>query len=210
MSFRLPSPLYAMADTLQQPELSCATLARQLCAGGARLLQLRVKQGSTRDFLSHAAEVKRICGRYGATLIVNDRLDIALAVDADGVHLGQDDLPLDAARALCGRRKILGVSTHNLAQATAAQSAGADYIGFGPLFGTTSKSTGYMPRGLDQLAALRRQIRIPIVAIGGITVRRAPQVLRAGADAVALIGDLVRAPDVSRRVAGLLTVLAAR
>ena len=207
MPFSFPSPFYAMADTLNRPALSFQQLARQLCAGGVRLLQLRVKQQPTRDFVSLATAVQRICRRYQCTLIINDRLDVALAVGADGVHLGQEDLPLAAARKIVGGEKIIGVSTHTAQQALSAEQAGADYIGFGPLFGTTTKTTGYTARGLGQLQEVRQQVRIPIVAIGGITAERAPAVLRAGADAVALISDIVLAPDIQYRVRTLLRQL---
>ena len=209
MSFRVPNPLYALADTLDRPDLSYQAVAGRLCAGGARLLQLRVKQRPSRDFLSDAIAVGRICRGYGATFIVNDRVDVALAAGADGVHLGQDDLPLPAARRLCGPAKIVGVSTHSLAQAQAAQAAGADYVGFGPLFGTTSKATDYTPRGLDRLAEVCDRLTIPVVAIGGITVARAPDALAAGAAAVAMIGELALAPDVTSRTADVLAALAA-
>ena len=204
MPFAFPSPFYAMADTLNRPELSFEGLTDALCAGGVRLLQLRVKQQPTRDFVALATEVQHICRRYQCTLIINDRVDIALAVEADGVHLGQEDLPLAAARKIVGREKIIGVSTHTVQQALAAEQEGADYIGFGPLFGTTTKATGYTARGLEQLQEIRQQVRIPIVAIGGITTERAPAALRAGADAVALISDIVLAPDIQYRVKTLL------
>ncbi len=207
MPFSFPSPFYAMADTLNRPALSFQQLARQLCAGGVRLLQLRVKQQPTRDFVSLATVVQRICRDSRCTLIINDRLDVALAVGADGVHLGQEDLPLAAARKIVGGEKIIGVSTHTAQQALSAEQAGADYIGFGPLFGTTTKTTGYTARGLGQLQEVRQQVRIPIVAIGGITAERAPAVLRAGADAVALISDIVLAPDIQYRVRTLLRQL---
>ena len=202
--FTFPGPFYAMADTLNRPDLSCQDLTRQLCAGGARLLQLRLKQRPTRDFLALATEVQGLCQRSQSTLIINDRVDIALAVAADGVHLGQEDLPLAAARTILGRDKIIGVSTHTLQQALSAEQEGADYIGFGPLFGTTTKATGYTARGLEQLQEIRQHVRLPIVAIGGITVERAPAALQAGADAVALISDIVLAPDIRRRVKTLL------
>ncbi len=207
MPFAFPSPFYAVADTLNQPDLSFQDLTDHLCAGGARFLQLRVKQQPTRDCVALAAAVRRICRRYRCTLIINDRADIALAVGAGGVHLGQEDLPLAAARKIVGREKIIGVSTHTLRQALTAEQEGADYIGFGPLFSTTTKATGYAVRGLQQLHELRQQIRIPIVAIGGITAERAPAALRAGADAVALISDVVLAPDIRHRVRTLLRQL---
>ncbi|MCS6925591.1 MAG: thiamine phosphate synthase [Candidatus Binatia bacterium] len=208
-AFRFPHPFYAIVDTLGQPELSYTELAQQICAGGAKLLQLRVKEHSTRDFLTIAQQVRTICRHYDCLLIINDRADVALAVDADGAHLGQDDLPVGAARRVLGSGKVIGVSTHDPEQARAAAREGADYIGFGPLFGTQTKETGYTARGLEQLQEIRRLVRIPIVAIGGITIERAPLVLTAGADAVAMISEIVRAPDVAARVAVVMRTLTA-
>lgn len=199
-SFSFPSPLYAIADTLGRPELSYIHLAEQICAGGARVLQLRMKDQSTQEFLRIAAQVQAICHRAGCLLIINDRIDIARAVGAAGVHVGQEDLPVKAARKVLGPAAIIGVSTHDLAQATAAAQGGADYIGFGPLFGTQTKATGYTARGLDQLRTIRAQVSLPIVAIGGINSQRAPAAMAAGADAVAMISDIVLADQVSLKV----------
>jgi thiamine-phosphate pyrophosphorylase len=203
-SFRFPSRLYTIADTLGRPELSLLELTKKLCAGGARLLQLRVKALSTREFLAIAQEVRAICQRTGCLLIINDRADIALAVNADGVHIGQEDLPLPAARKVLGRGKLIGVSTHDPAQAVAAERGGADYIGFGPLFGTNTKATGYSARGIEQLREMRALVGLPIVAIGGISAERAPGALAAGADAVAMISDVVLASDVTAKVREVL------
>jgi thiamine-phosphate pyrophosphorylase len=205
--FTFLSPLYTIADTLGRAELSFVTLAEQLCAGGAKLMQLRVKDLPTRDFLDIAREVRAICARAGCLLIINDRADIARAIDADGVHVGQEDLPLPAARIVLGPHKIVGVSTHDVDQAVEAERGGADYIGFGPLFGTTTKATGYTARGLDQLREIRSRVRLPIVAIGGVTADRAPSALAAGANAVAMISDLVLAPDVTTKVKEVLARL---
>ncbi len=202
-----PNPLYTIADTLGRPELSFVDLAKKLCAGGAKLLQLRVKDLPTREFLAIAHEVRLICQQAGCWLIINDRADIALAVDADGVHVGQEDLPLAAARQVLGPDKIIGVSTHDPTQALAAERAGADYIGFGPLFGTNTKATGYRARGLDQLREIRALVRLPIVAIGGINAERAPSALAAGADAVAMISDLVLADDVTAKVREAMAIV---
>jgi thiamine-phosphate pyrophosphorylase len=199
--------LYTIADTLGRAELSFIDLAEKLCAGGARLLQLRVKDLPTRDFLATAQEVRDICRRYNCLLIINDRADIALAVDADGVHVGQEDLPLAAARKVLGSSKIVGVSTHDPQQAVEAERGGADYIGFGPLFGTNTKATGYTARGLDQLREIRKLVALPIVAIGGVTAERAPSALAAGANAVAMISDLVLASDVTAKVRETLQAL---
>ena len=207
-SFAFPSPLYTIADTLGRPELSFVQIAEQLCAGGAKILQLRAKDLPSRELLAIAHKVKEVCHRSGCLLIVNDRADVTLAVDADGVHVGQEDLPLAAARKVLGPQKIIGVSTHDPQQAQTAERDGADYIGFGPMYGTTTKATGYTARGLEQLREIRVLVRIPIVAIGGITSERARTTLTAGADAVAMISDLVLATDVSAKVRETLTQIA--
>jgi thiamine-phosphate diphosphorylase len=208
--FEFPSPLYVIADTLGRPELSFVKIAEKLCAGGAKLLQLRVKNLPSREYLAIAREVKAICHRAGCLLIINDRADIALAVDADGVHVGQEDLPLVAARKVLGSNKIIGVSTHDLQQAQTADRDGADYIGFGPMYGTTSKTTGYTARGLDQLREIRARVHLPIVAIGGITTDRASATLTAGADAIAMISDLVLAKDITTKVQETLAQISVR
>jgi thiamine-phosphate pyrophosphorylase len=205
--FSFPNPLYTIADTLGRPELAFVKITEKLCAGGAKILQLRAKDIPSRDFLTLAQAVRKICRRSGCLLIVNDRADIALAVDADGVHVGQEDLPLKAARKVLGSNKIIGVSTHDLQQARAAEHDGADYIGFGPMYGTTTKATGYTARGLDQLREIRAMVRLPIVAIGGITTERTLATLTAGADAVAMISDLVLAKNITAKVRETLTHL---
>ncbi len=148
--------------------------------------------------------------RAGARLIINDRVDVAKLVGAAGVHLGQDDLPVAAARSLLGPTAIIGFSTHNLDQVTAAaRAAVADYIGFGPIFPTTSKERLDPLQGLAGLRHIRPHIRLPIVAIGGITEAQAAEVLATGADAVAMIGAIVRAADATAAVRGLLARMAA-
>ena len=203
--FRFPSAVYPIVDTLGDPELSYVELARGILEGGAPLLQLRAKDQSTRRFVEIARAVKALADRVHAQLIINDRADIAKLIHAAGVHLGQQDLPAAAAREILGPGKIIGVSTHNLAQAAAAAREGiADYIGFGPIYPTTSKDRPDPVQGLEGLGEVRRQIALPIVAIGGITAATMPEVLAAGADAVAMIGEIVRAPDVAARVRSLL------
>jgi thiamine-phosphate pyrophosphorylase len=203
-SFTFPSPLYTITDTLGRPELSFIELTDKILAGGAGLIQLRVKDLPACEYLRIAKEARELTRHYKALLIINDRVDMALAAEADGVHLGQEDLPLHAARKLLGEKGIIGISTHDEEQALAAEQGGADYIGFGPLFGTGTKETGYTPRGLEQLRTIRSLVRLPIVAIGGITEERAPLVLAAGANAVAMISDIVLAEDVSAKVRQVL------
>ena len=199
-------PLYAIVDPLDTGRRP-TELADAMLDGGARLLQLRWKGATTRELLA-AAETLRILTRArGALFLVNDRPDVARAVDADGVHLGQDDLPVDAARRVLGEGRLIGVSTHDVAQAVAAEAAGADYIGVGPIFTTTSKANALDAGGLDLVRAVRAAVRCPTVAIGGIGADTAAEVLRAGADSVAMIGALVRADDVAGAVRDVLARL---
>ena len=198
---RLPSHLYAMIDTAGGHEP--VALARQLLASGARILQLRLKDHSSRDLLAIATSIAGHCRDCGAIFIVNDRADIAKLAGADGVHIGQDDLPLAAARAVVGSQMIVGVSTHSIEQAVTAEAGGADYIGFGAIYSGGLKNVTNA-QGLERLRAVRAAVRLPIVAIGGITEATVPDVLAAGADAVAIITDIVRASDLSAKVRALL------
>jgi thiamine-phosphate pyrophosphorylase len=203
--FSFPHPLYPIVDTLGDPRLSHITLAHAMLDAGARLLQLRIKDQPTGRFVEFARAVKTAADHAGALLIINDRCDIARLIDAAGVHLGQDDLPVPAAREILGPNKIIGLSTHNRDQVEAAVRAGmATYIGFGPIFPTASKAHPDPVQGLDGLRRLHRRDALPLVAIGGITARTMPEVLAAGADAVAMIGEIVRADDVRDTVRRLL------
>jgi thiamine-phosphate diphosphorylase len=176
-------------------------IAEAALAGGADMIQLRDKAGDLRDLLPQARAIRALCRSHGAVFIVNDRVDLALAADADGAHVGQEDLPAASARRLLGPRRLLGVSTHDPGQAEAAQRAGADYIGFGPMFATGTKDTGYTPRGLDALRTIRGAVPLPILAIGGITVENVGDVIAAGATAPAVISAVVRAPDIAAAAA---------
>src|SRR5881628_1224677 len=198
---RLP-PLYAIVDPLDTGR-EPAALAAALLRGGARLVQLRWPGASARELLAAALAIRPLARAAGALFLVNDRPDVARAAEADGAHLGQDDLPVAAAR------RVLGVSTHDLAQARAAEAAGADYIGVGPVYATTTKPDALAPRGLELVSAVRAAVRCPMVAIGGITPETAAAVRAAGADAVAMIGALVRAPDPEAAVRDVLARLAA-
>ncbi|MGH7986761.1 MAG: thiamine phosphate synthase [Candidatus Binataceae bacterium] len=200
---RLPSHLYAMIDTAGGHDP--VELAKILLAAGARLMQLRLKHYGSRDFLTVARAIVPLCRNAGALLIINDRADIAKLAGADGVHVGQDDLPLAAARTIVGASKIVGVSTHDGAQARAAEEDGADYIGFGAIYAGGLKNV-QKAQGLTRLTEIRSAVRLPIVAIGGITQVTMPEVLAAGADAAAIITDIVRAPDVSAKVRALLVL----
>ena len=210
MRFFFSSRLYPIVDTLNDPRRSHVELAAAVLAAGAPFLQLRVKGESTGRFVETAWEVKALAERHCALLIINDRADIAKLVDAAGVHLGQDDLPVAAARQILGPDKIIGLSTHNIAQAEAAAREGiADYIGFGPIFPTRSKEHPDPVQGLDGLLRVRARVALPIVAIGGIASSTVGEVLAAGADAVAMISEIVRASDVEAKVRELLATQSA-
>src|ERR671923_2449302 len=196
-------PLYAILDPRQTHNREPERVLRELLRGGVTLLQLRAKEMVPRDFLALAKKTRELTANHGCRLIVNDRADIALAANADGVHLGQEDLPLHAARKLMGK-KIVGISTHDLKQARAAVLGGADYIGFGPVFATTTKSTGYPARGTAMLRAIRADVSLPIVAIGGITEYNATDVWESGADSVAVISDILAADDITDKVKRIL------
>jgi len=198
-------PLYPITDR-ELAGLGHAEQVRQLIAGGAKLIQLREKKLPAGKFFSEAREALELSRKEGARIIINDRVDLALALGADGVHLGQDDLPPAAARRLLGNKAIIGFSTHNLKQALEGLKLPINYLAAGPIFPTSSKSNPDSPIGLKGLRQIRAAIgAFPLVAIGGITAANAADVIGAGADAVAVISDLVNAPtDITSRTGSLL------
>ncbi|MGH7924804.1 MAG: thiamine phosphate synthase [Candidatus Binatus sp.] len=200
---RLPSHFYAIVDPAGGHEP--LMLAETFLDAGVRIMQLRLKDAPARDFLAAARAIAELCRQRGAILIVNDRVDIALLANAHGVHLGQQDLPLEAARRIAGPDMMIGISTSSVEQARAAENGGADYIGFGPMYpgGLKNNPAGM---GLDHLQAMRAAVKIPIVAIGGITEALVPQTLAAGADAAAIITDVVNAPDLAAKVRSILAL----
>jgi thiamine-phosphate pyrophosphorylase len=198
-------PLYAILDPEQTKGRAAETALLELLKGGIEWLQLRAKAMPPRDYLELACAARRLTYSRSCKLIVNDRVDIALACGADGVHLGQEDLPLHAARKLM-RDRIIGISTHDVEQAKKAEAGGADYIGFGPIFGTATKETGYSARGLEMLRQIREAVHIPIVAIGGITEGNVNGVWQAGADSAAIISDLLGADDIADKVKRILAL----
>lgn len=201
MASALPAGLYGMLDLSSAPPApgTPSILPRHIYGplfdAGVGVLQLRMKDASAALMLAVLDEV-RLHRPPGTLLIVNDRLDVALAGGADGVHLGQDDLPLAAARRLCPPGFLIGVSTHNEAQAAAALAQGADYIGFGPIFATGSKRNPDPVVGVERLRAVCASTRTPVVAIGGISLERVPELVAAGARAVAIIAAVNQAPDI--------------
>ena len=176
--------------------LSHSEQVARLIDGGATLIQLREKQLSPQEFFLQADEAVRFAHQRGARVIINDRVDVALAVKADGVHLGQDDMAASGARELLGQKALIGLSTHNLAQAVRAIAQPIDYIAIGPVFTTTSKTDPDPALGLEGIREVRRRVgEFPLIAIGGITLDNAPAVFDAGADSVALISALLAYPS---------------
>lgn len=199
--------LYAILDPAQSGGRSCAEVAEALLAAGVRLIQLRDKQAPSGELYITAQRVGEAMRRAGATFIVNDRADVARAIDADGVHLGQDDLPVNAARALLGSDKLIGYSTHILDQVREGDHSSADYIAFGPIFPTVSKQNPDAVVGLEGLREARKATCKPLVAIGGITLANARAVIEAGADSLAVIRGLVGAPDIAKCAEEFLRVV---
>jgi len=190
--------LYAIIDAgsfarAKEPGAAMAKFARELVAGGVRLIQYRNKTGSAREMLEQARAMRKAVGRK-ARLIFNDRADLCLAAGFDGVHVGQEDLSPEAARKIVGRRRVLGVSTHNVKQVREADRSSADYIAIGPVFATRSKAQPDPVVGLAGVRGARRATRKTLVAIGGITRANCRAVVGAGADAVAVLSGLLGSP----------------
>jgi thiamine-phosphate diphosphorylase len=208
--------LYAITDT-QLSNYSHEEIVRRLLAGGARLIQLREKEASAKELLDATRACLPLTRAAGAKLIINDRVDVALTADADGVHLGQADLLVEEAREILGPNKIIGLSTHSLEQFQLALKTSANYLAVGPVYPTTSKENPDPVVGLELVAAAKARTDRPLVAIGGITVERAPAVIAAGADSVAILSalypwpeklDLLSKPDITGQVQKFLATLA--
>jgi thiamine-phosphate pyrophosphorylase len=181
-------------------------VARAVLAGGARVLQLRQKAGSSASFLDLADSLVGLARPLDAMVIINDRADIARLSGAHGVHVGQDDLSPSDVRKVAGAAAVVGLSTHDEQQIDAALGSDATYIAVGPIFGTTTKDTGYSARGLDLLGQAAQRGK-PVVAIGGITLERVPEVVRAGATGIAVITDLLTGNDLEARTREFITRL---
>lgn len=188
--------LYAIADAAFGNPVE---LARQLFDGGARLVQIRNKQASASELRSQVEEILQFVPS-GVRVIVNDRLDVALLTQAHGVHLGQDDLPAEHARRILGETAIIGLSTHDMAQALIADRLPVDYIAVGPIYATTSKDNPSPVLGVERFQEICAAVRKPVVAIGGMTLESAPEVYRAGASSVAVIRDILKAENICDRV----------
>ena len=199
--------LYAIIDPARLGGRSPRAAAKELISAGVRLIQLRDKHASSRQFYETCAELRGFLHDAGCSLIVNDRADVARAAHADGVHLGQTDLPVEMARRVLATGQCIGTSTHSLEQVAEADATTADYIAIGPIFPTTSKENPDPVVGLEGLRQARRATGKPLVAIGGINFENAREVLATGADSVAVIGGLLDAPDLEERAREFLALL---
>jgi thiamine-phosphate pyrophosphorylase len=197
--------LYAILDPALTAE-PLISVAHKFVSSGVRLVQLRAKRSPARKIYADSRELVEQLSHLGVRVIVNDRPDIAAVMGAGGVHVGQDDLPVEEARRICGNTCWVGVSTHSIEQLRAADLTSADYIAVGPVFPTLTKDNPDPVIGMDFLRRARALTRKPLVAIGGITVESAGEVFRAGADSVAVIRDLMAAPDPSARAAEYLSI----
>jgi thiamine-phosphate pyrophosphorylase len=198
--------LYVILDAslLKQSETECAA---KLVAAGVRLLQYRNKEASARELLEKSRAIAELVCPLGATFFVNDRPDVAYLAGADGVHVGQHDLSPDAARMVVGKDKLVGISTHSLEQFSAVAATSADYIAVGPVFETRTKANPDPVVGAELVRRTRAMTDTPIVAIGGVTLERASDIIAAGADSVAVISDILLAPDPAERAAKYIALL---
>jgi thiamine-phosphate pyrophosphorylase len=198
--------LYVILDAalLTVPEIECA---QRLVAAGVRLLQYRNKRASARELFECSKRLSSLLISQGVTFVVNDRPDVAAAAEASGVHVGQEDLGAEAARSVIGAGGLLGVSSHNMEQFKDAAATSADYVAVGPVFSTFTKANPDPVVGIELIRRVRALSDKPIVAIGGITLERAAEVIRAGADSVAVISDILLAPDPGQRARQYIELL---
>jgi thiamine-phosphate pyrophosphorylase len=199
--------LYLVTDRTLARGRAMLEIVRAAVQGGVTCVQLREKTCSTREFIEEALAVKEFLRSRGVPLIINDRVDVALAVGADGVHLGQKDMPLAVARAIVTDTMRIGISAESLADAVAAQQGGADYLGVSPIFATPTKPDAAAPLGLAGLQAIRRAVHIPLVGIGGLNRQTAAEVLRHGADGIAVVSAIVAAEDPEQAARELVQVI---
>ena len=187
--------LYLVTDRELMSVDTIEECVEQAVLGGCTIVQLREKTASSNEFFQTALRVREITSRLGVPLIINDRADIALAVDADGLHIGQDDLTYEAARKIVGHDKIVGVSAHNLSEAETAAKMGADYIGVGAMFATGTKSDA-SPTDINELKCIREAVKIPMVAIGGINKKNVARLTNTGVDGIAVVSAIVAEQDI--------------
>lgn len=203
-SDRSLSGLYVILGPSVCPDRPLTDVLKEAATAGVRLFQYRNKSASMKETYAEALLLRQVALDAGVTFIVNDRCDLALAVNADGVHLGQGDLRLDLARKVLGPNKLIGISTHNPDQVREAIAGNPDYLGFGPIFKPGSKQDHDPVVGLEALRAIRKLTSLPVFAIGGIQIDQAGEVIRAGANGVAVISAVLKAPDIRYAVKSFL------
>jgi len=189
--------LYLITDR-KITKMSLPAAVRLALKGGVRAIQVREKDLPVRELIAIAQELRRMTRESSAKLFINDRVDVAVAVEADGVHLGHQSMPSEAVRKIVGKKMLIGVSTHSLAEAVNAEEAGADFITLGPIFVTPSKMQYGEPLGVEAIGIVKKNIRIPVFGIGGIREPNIAQVMQAEADGVAMISAILAAADVQR------------
>lgn len=197
--------IYLVTDDGCLQGRSLLDCVREALEGGVTLVQYRAKTASSAEMYAEALQLKALCDSFNVPLIINDRLDIAMAVGAAGVHLGQDDLPCAAARKILGEDYLIGVSAHNPAEAKAALQSGADYLGCGAVFGTATKAD-VKKLGTEGLMAICREKGLPVVGIGGVTADNYREVRAAGADGAAIVSGILAQPDISATVRAIAKV----
>jgi thiamine-phosphate pyrophosphorylase len=202
--------LCVITDTTVQKKYSHTEIANMSIKGGADVIQFRDKTMPTGESIETAKKIKKICSEAGVLFIVNDRVDVALLSDADGVHLGKEDIPLKEARKLLGNNKIIGGTAHSLKEAEKAEREGADYIGFGHIFPTSSKLKLTPSVGVEELKKVVKTINIPIFAIGGISLTNIEEIIRTGVHGAAVIGSVVKSSDPAKTVKELKRLLHGR
>lgn len=189
--------LYVLVDKKLLGERKVEDVVKQLIRTGVQMIQYRDKYSDDSEFLKEATKIKKILRKPNVLYIINDRVDIALLIDADGVHVGQSDLPVAVARKLLGKNKIIGTSAENIKQAKMAQKEGADYVGLGPIFYTTTKENIPQPVGLDLIKQAKKKLKIPFFPIGGINLDNLDSIISAGAKRVAVASAIICSPNIS-------------
>ena len=199
--------LHLLTDTVLQSRYSHIELTKMGIKGGADTVQFRQKSGSAREMIAVAREMRQMCKTAGVTFIVNDRVDIAIASDADGVHLGQDDFPIPMAREVLGSKRIIGGSASNMDEARKCVLEGADYVGFGPVYPTTSKDDAGPVSGIAVLEQIVRDISLPVIAIGGINAQNTAPIMKAGAFGISVISTICCQDDPEQATRNLYQAL---
>lgn len=199
-----------ITDTTVQKKYSHLEIAKLAIKGGADIIQLRDKYLSTSELIETAKKIAALCRKSKVIFLVNDRVDVALVSNADGVHLGQEDIPIKDARKLLGRNKIIGGTAHNMKEAIVCEEAGADYIGFGHIYPTSSKHKPDKPKGTEMLKIIVERISIPVIAIGGISPKNLNDVMQTGVHGAAFIGSVLKSKDPVKTIKEIRKIIYAK